>query len=121
VYLAWAGLVSIIFALITSYGLCSYFGFVVSPLHNFIPFLLLGLGVDDMFVIVQALDYFKRSASHSLSSRNNYVDVDEYQDKDDELNTGNINFVLTASGNRLCNLLVTTVSIGLYILLRLPF
>ena len=57
-----------------------------------------------MFVIVQALDYFKRSASHSLSSRNNYVDVDEYQDKDDELNTGNINFVLTASGNRLCNL-----------------
>ena len=41
------------FALLTSYGLCSYFGLLISPLHNFIPFLLLGLGVDDMFVIAR--------------------------------------------------------------------
>ncbi len=52
--MAKAGLASVLLALITSYGLCSALGFFVSPLHNFIPFLLLGLGVDDMFVIVQA-------------------------------------------------------------------
>lgn len=43
-------------AMLSSYGICSLLGFLISPLHNFIPFLLLGLGVDDMFVIVQALD-----------------------------------------------------------------
>ena len=69
-YLACAGLVSVVFGMITSYGLCSYFGFVVSPLHNFIPFLLLGLGVDDMFVIVQALDMFDRKTHLRQSSPN---------------------------------------------------
>ena len=48
------GLFSVLMALVTSYGICSILGFFISPLHNFIPFLLLGLGVDDMFVIVQA-------------------------------------------------------------------
>ena len=50
------GLFSALLAMVTSYGLCSALGFSFSPLHNFIPFLLLGLGVDDMFVIVQSLD-----------------------------------------------------------------
>ena len=50
------GLFSVMLAMVTSYGLCSALGFSFSPLHNFIPFLLLGLGVDDMFVIVQAWD-----------------------------------------------------------------
>jgi Niemann-Pick C1 protein len=54
--LSMAGLASVLMALVTSYGLCSLMGFFISPLHNFIPFLLLGLGVDDMFVIVQAWD-----------------------------------------------------------------
>ena len=48
------GLFSVLMALVTSYGICSILGFFLTPLHNFIPFLLLGLGVDDMFVIVQA-------------------------------------------------------------------
>ena len=51
-----AGLAAVLMALITSYGLCTLMGFFISPLHNFIPFLMLGLGVDDMFVIVQAFD-----------------------------------------------------------------
>ncbi len=56
-----------------SYGLCCSLGFAFSPLHNFIPFLILGLGkyrkciyilpylienqfsgIDDMFVIMQS-------------------------------------------------------------------
>ena len=66
-------MVSIVFGMITSYGLCSYFGFVVSPLHNFIPFLLLGLGVDDMFVIVQTLDMYDRK----VSQRSEYLNKKE--------------------------------------------
>ena len=61
-----------------TYGICCTLGFAFSPLHNFIPFLLLGLGkpffnpltssknlskslllmflgIDDMFVIMQSL------------------------------------------------------------------
>ena len=92
-YLASAGLVSIVFGLATSYGLCSYFGFVVSPLHNFIPFLLLGLGVDDMFVIVQALDMFDRNDSIEQSSPNKRVcyNIDRQNSNHEKYNNGNIN------------------------------
>lgn len=51
-----SGLFSVIMALVASYGVCSICGYFISPLHNFIPFLLLGLGVDDMFVIIQAFN-----------------------------------------------------------------
>ena len=61
IHLSQVGLFSVLLALISSYGLCSYLGFLISPLHNFIPFLLLGLGVDDMFVIVQAHDFYTKS------------------------------------------------------------
>ena len=54
--LSLTGLFSVIMALFTSYGICSLLGLFISPLHNFIPFLLLGLGVDDMFVIIQAFN-----------------------------------------------------------------
>ena len=89
-YLACAGLVSVVFGMITSYGLCSYFGFVVSPLHNFIPFLLLGLGVDDMFVIVQTLDMFDRNAHLRQSSpdQKEYHNV-QCQDNTNERNIAN--------------------------------
>ena len=51
-----AGIVSIGMAIASSYGLCAYFGLFFSPLMNVLPFLLLGIGVDDMFVIVNAYD-----------------------------------------------------------------
>jgi predicted RND superfamily exporter protein len=50
------GVVSIGLAIASSYGLCSYFGLFYSPLMNVLPFLLLGIGVDDMFVLVNAYD-----------------------------------------------------------------
>jgi len=52
--LASIGLLSCGLAIGSSYGLCSLCGLSFSPMHNFIPFLILGLGIDDMFVIIQA-------------------------------------------------------------------
>ena len=51
-----AGIVSIGMAIASAYGLCAYLGLFFSPLMNVLPFLLLGIGVDDMFVIVNAYD-----------------------------------------------------------------
>ena len=56
VFVSGMGVVSIGFAIASSYGLCSYFGLFYSPLMNVLPFLLLGIGVDDMFVLVNAYD-----------------------------------------------------------------
>mmetsp|Transcript_6492 Transcript_6492/g.22845 ORF Transcript_6492/g.22845 Transcript_6492/m.22845 type:complete len:886 (-) Transcript_6492:378-3035(-) len=50
------GLFSVGMAIGSSYGICSHFGLFMSPLNNMIPFLLLGIGVDDMFVLVNAVD-----------------------------------------------------------------
>ena len=50
------GIVSIGMAVASAYGLGAYFGIFYSPLMNVLPFLLLGIGVDDMFVIVNAYD-----------------------------------------------------------------
>lgn len=40
-------------AIFVSYGICSAFGVPYGPVHSILPFLLLGIGIDDMFVIVQ--------------------------------------------------------------------
>ena len=39
-----------------TYGVCSAVGLFYGPMHNIIPFLLLGIGIDDMFVIMQCYD-----------------------------------------------------------------
>ena len=41
---------------IMSYGICSAIGLPFGPMHNVLPFLMLGIGIDDMFVIVQCWD-----------------------------------------------------------------
>ena len=43
----------------TSYGFSSLIGFPFTPMHSILPFLLLGIGIDDMFVIVQSFDNLK--------------------------------------------------------------
>jgi len=52
-FISLMGLASVGMALFFSYGVCSMFGLFYGPLHNIIPFLLLGIGIDDMFVTVQ--------------------------------------------------------------------
>ena len=50
------GLMVIGLALGASFGFCFYMGIFFADMHPVIPFLLLGIGVDDMYVIVQAVD-----------------------------------------------------------------
>jgi len=54
--LALAGLASIGMTVGFTYGICSAIGLFYGPMHNIIPFLLLGIGIDDMFVIMQCYD-----------------------------------------------------------------
>jgi len=44
VWLSLTGLFSVMMAVVISYGACCSIGFPFTPLHNFIPFLLMGLG-----------------------------------------------------------------------------
>jgi Niemann-Pick C1 protein len=55
-YLAIASISGIIMGIIVAYGFCSGIGLFYGPMHNVLPFLLLGIGIDDMFVIVQSWD-----------------------------------------------------------------
>ena len=43
-------------AVVASWGLCSAMGLSYGPMHSLIPCLLVGLSIDDMFVLVQAWD-----------------------------------------------------------------
>ena len=50
------GLCCIGISTLSGYGLAVYAGQLMSDFHGVLPFLLLGLGVDDMFVIVNSID-----------------------------------------------------------------
>jgi len=52
-FLSMMGLASVGMAILVSFGLCSAFGVFYGPVHSILPFLLMGIGIDDMFVIVQ--------------------------------------------------------------------
>eukprot|EP00241_Pyramimonas_parkeae_P004525 CAMPEP_0114239316 /NCGR_PEP_ID=MMETSP0058-20121206/8394_1 /TAXON_ID=36894 /ORGANISM="Pyramimonas parkeae, CCMP726" /LENGTH=882 /DNA_ID=CAMNT_0001351487 /DNA_START=50 /DNA_END=2698 /DNA_ORIENTATION=- len=56
VHVVMCGILAVGMAVICCYGLCAGLGVIFSPLMNILPFLLLGIGVDDMFVIVNCLD-----------------------------------------------------------------
>eukprot|EP00163_Fabomonas_tropica_P015256 TRINITY_DN2787_c0_g1_i2.p1 TRINITY_DN2787_c0_g1~~TRINITY_DN2787_c0_g1_i2.p1 ORF type:complete len:932 (+),score=278.28 TRINITY_DN2787_c0_g1_i2:269-3064(+) len=50
------GVLSVGLAIVSSYGLASFMGIFFSPVHSVLPFVLIGIGVDDMFILVAALD-----------------------------------------------------------------
>ena len=56
VYLSISGISGVIMGIIVCYGFCSAIGLFFGPMHSVLPFLLLGIGIDDMFVIVQSWD-----------------------------------------------------------------
>ncbi len=53
VFLSIAGIFSVMLGVATCYGVCAVFGIWGSNMNLIMPFLLLGIGIDDMFVIVQ--------------------------------------------------------------------
>ena len=48
--MALVGILNIGLAILVSYGLCSAFQLFYSVANSAIPFLILGIGIDDMFV-----------------------------------------------------------------------
>jgi len=54
--LAFACILSIVLAGATGYGLSMWLQFMYTPVHSVLPFVILGIGVDDSFVIINALD-----------------------------------------------------------------
>jgi Niemann-Pick C1 protein len=50
-----------------SSGLAQYLGVPTAGIHNILPFLLIGIGVDDMFVISSALD--QTNSRHTVQER----------------------------------------------------
>ena len=42
--------------MILGYGLCSLFGLFYSAAHTIIPFILLGIGIDNIFMITQTFN-----------------------------------------------------------------
>lgn len=53
--LAVSGLLSVIFAYVEAIGLSHYVNLRATAMHQLIPFLVLGVGLDDMFVIVASV------------------------------------------------------------------
>lgn len=62
-----AGILNIVLAVISSYGFCSYIGLLFTPLMSILPFIMLGVGVDGMFVLQSALDATDKS--HHMTHR----------------------------------------------------
>ena len=56
VWLAVAGIAAVMMGVITSFGIAAYLGIFYSEMNQLLPFLMLGVGVDDMFVITKAFN-----------------------------------------------------------------
>jgi Niemann-Pick C1 protein len=50
------GILCVGIAYAAGFGLCFYLGGYTAGVHNLMPFLLIGIGVDDMFVVCNAID-----------------------------------------------------------------
>lgn len=50
------GVFAVVMGIGSSYGLCALFGLTFTYMNTILPFLVLGIGIDNMFVIVQSFD-----------------------------------------------------------------
>jgi len=62
VWLSVIGILSVFMGMILGYGLCSLCGLFYSAAHTIIPFLLLGIGIDNIFVITQTFNTLEASS-----------------------------------------------------------
>lgn len=76
--LSLCGIFSVNLAIISSYGLCSAFNVKYTPVNSILPLLLIGLGVDDMFVIMAMWD--NDTAKHKTSHKNSECSNDSTDD-----------------------------------------
>ena len=53
VYLTFFGISSVVLGILISGGWTCILGFPYTPVHAILPFLMIGIGIDNMFVIVQ--------------------------------------------------------------------
>lgn len=56
-------LVTVGMSIVASTGLAASMGIMYTPLHSLLPFILLGIGVDDSFVIADAFDTVRSASS----------------------------------------------------------
>ena len=56
IWLAVTGISAVMMGVVTSFGIAAYLGVFYSQMNQLLPFLMLGVGIDDMFVIMQAFD-----------------------------------------------------------------
>jgi predicted RND superfamily exporter protein len=50
------GTFNVVLSTVIAFGLCSGVGIMVTPCSPIVPFLLLGIGIDDMFVVVRSIE-----------------------------------------------------------------
>jgi len=54
--LAFLGIICVLTALASGYGICFSYGWLASEISQILPPMMLGIGVDDMFVICNSID-----------------------------------------------------------------
>lgn len=70
-----AGIYSALFGITSSYGLLSWFGYEACNLVFMIPFLVIGVGIDDMFIIYSAFVHSTKGMTTSSKAKN--MDISE--------------------------------------------
>ena len=58
-----SAVLTVALSIVMGYGFCSLLGFPFTPVHNVLPFLLIGIAVDDAFIITSALASTDRTMS----------------------------------------------------------
>ena len=70
VWLSVAGILAVAMGTASSLGVCQLLGFPWSQMNNLLPFLMLGVGIDDMFVIMQSWENLTgEEKQHDLITR----------------------------------------------------
>ena len=70
VWLSVAGILAVAMGTTSSLGVCQLLGFPWSQMNNLLPFLMLGVGIDDMFVIMQSWENLTgEEKQHDLVTR----------------------------------------------------
>lgn len=66
------GLLSVGMAFVCAVGICSVLGVSYGPVHTSLPFLMMGLGVDDIFVMMACwrqtqVDHYQKSIPEKMA------------------------------------------------------